>query len=459
METVHLKETRWRRYQQRLQKKSLRKSFGKKAGKYLVMGLLLVLLGYGIDRQLGGAAGFFDWDKTFLGSQISKTLDDPKDQSLNKDKLRSLLDASHFTNLKEKSFRCLANGETLQVETSLDLSLQKFLQQRLHPGTARSIAVVVMDPATGKILSMTGFDRDTPENNPCTDSRFPAASVFKIVTAAAAIEKLNVDPESEFTYNGRKHTLYKSQLHEKTTQYTNRISLMDSFAQSVNPVFGKLGANYLGAEVLEEYATSFGFNRPIEFEIPVITSSASLSDQPYNWAEIASGFNRQTTISPLHGALLAAAIINGGWLMEPSIVDHITDESGQILYRSHPRPISQVISPKASEKMDSLMKATITSGTAKNTFNRRRQDRVLSRLDIGGKTGSITDTDGETRLDWFVGYAKEKNGEEAIVISAVVAHEKYMGTRSTEYARMVMKHYFKDHLTKTNTKNKDSQHS
>lgn len=459
METIRLKESRWRRHQQRLQKKNLRKTFAKKTGKYLLLGLLLILLGYGIDRQLGGAAGFFDWDKTFLGPQISKTPNVSKDESLNKNKLRSLLDASHFTNLKEKSFSCLADGETLQVETSLDLSLQNFLQQRMRPGTARCIAVVVMDPATGKILSMIGFDRDTPENNPCTESRFPAASIFKIVTAAAAIEKLNVDPESEFTFNGRKHTLYKSQLHEKTNKYTNHISLMDSFAQSVNPVFGKLGANYLGAEVLEEYASSFGFNRPIEFEIPVITSSASLSDEPYNWAEIASGFNRQTAISPLHGAILAAAIINGGWLMEPSIVDHVTDETGQILYRSHPRPISQVISPKASEKMDSLMKATITSGTAKNTFNRRRQDRVLSRLHIGGKTGSITDTDGEARLDWFVGYAKEKSGEAAIVISTIVAHEKYMGTRSTEYARMVMKHYFKDYFTKASTKNKDPQHS
>lgn len=457
MEPLNSANTHWRKYQQRLRRTSVRKSFWKTAARYFLLFSLFILFVYGIDRGLGDATSYSDLKNISFGKGETKALDHNENLLLSKNELRSLLDSTRFTNLKEKSFGFIADGKKLQLETSLDISLQRYLQEQLSPATSRYIAIVVMDPATGKILSMAGYDKDAPGSNPCIDSKFPAASVFKIITAAAAIEKLNIDPASEFTYNGGKHTLYKSQLREKTNKYTNRITLMDSFAQSVNPVFGKLGANYLGGTVLEEYAEAFGFNHPIEFEIPVVASTAQFSDEPYQWAEIASGFNRNTTMSPLHGAILTAAIINRGKLMEPSIVDQITDKSGKIIYRSLPQAVNQAISPQASEMMNSLMAATITSGTAKKIFRGHRRDRVLSRLHMGGKTGSIDNKIGDARFDWFVGYAEEKDGDQKIVISAVVAHEKYIGIRSAEYARMAIKHYFKDYFTKIKTKT-DSEH-
>lgn len=452
MEPINLANTHWRKYQQRLQRENARKSFWLTAVKYFLLCSLLILLVYAVDRRLGDATGYIGRENISPQSSQPKVLNHNDTLQLGKKELRSLLDATRFANLKEKNFDFIADGKRLRIETSLDISLQRFLQAHLNPATSRYIGIVVMDPATGKILSMAGYDKDAPVGNPCVDGKFPAASVFKIVTAAAAIEKLNLDPASEFTYNGGKHTLYKSQLREKTNKYTNRITLMDSFAQSVNPVFGKLGANYLGGTILEDYAEAFGFNHPIEFEIPVVSSTAHFSDEPYQWAEIASGFNRNTTMSPLHGAILTAAIINGGKLMEPSIIDQIINENGRVVYRSHPRPVNQAISPYASEMMNSLMEATITSGTAKKIFKGHRRDRVLSRLYMGGKTGSIDNKIGDARFDWFVGYAQEKDGDQKIVISAVVAHEKYIGIRSAEYARMAIRHYFKDYFTQNKIK-------
>jgi len=457
MEPINPSNTHWRKYQQRLQRTKVRKSLWKTAVKYFLLFSLFILFIYGIDRRLGDATSYSALENISFGTGGPNALNHNEPLQPSKNELRSLLDATRFTNLKEKGFDFILDGKKLRIETSLDMSLQRFLQEQLNPATSRYIGIVVMDPATGKILSMAGYDKDAPDSNPCIDSKFPAASIFKIITAAAAIEKLNVDPASEFTYNGRKHTLYKSQLREKTNKYTNRITLMDSFAQSVNPVFGKLGANYLGGTILAEYAEAFGFNHPIEFEIPVVASTAYFSDEPYQWAEIASGFNRKTTMSPLHGAILTAAIINQGKLMEPSIVDQITDEDGKVIYRSHPQSVNQAISPQASEMMNSLMEATITSGTAQKIFRGHRRDRVLSRLHMGGKTGSIDNKIGDARFDWFVGYAEEKGGDQKIVISAVVAHEKYIGIRSAEYARKAIKHYFKDYFTKNKTKT-DGEH-
>ena len=457
MKPINSANSHWRKYQQRLQRTGARKSRCQTAVKYFLLFFLFIFFVYGIDRRLGDATGYSDHTHISSGTGRTGSLKHTDTLQPSKNELRTLLDTTRFTNLTEKSFDFIADGKKLRIETSLDISLQRYLQEQLNPATSRYIGIVVMDPASGKILSMAGYDKDAPDSNPCIDSKFPAASIFKIITAAAAIEKLNIDPASELTYNGRKHTLYKSQLLEKTNKYTNRITLMDSFAQSVNPVFGKLGANSLGGTVLEEYAAAFGFNQPIEFEIPVVASTAFFSDEPYEWAEIASGFNRKTTMSPLHGAVLTAAIINQGIRMEPSIVDRITDETGKVIYRSYPQAVNQAISPQASEILDSLMEATITSGTAKKIFSGHHRDRVLSRLHMGGKTGSIDNSDRDARFDWFVGYAQEKDGDQKIVVSVVVAHEKYIGIRSAEYARMAIKHYFKDYFTKNKTKT-DSEH-
>jgi len=453
MEPIHSANASWREYQNRLQRSASQKSALKTVLKYFLLVPALLSLFYAVDRRIGDATGNADWEKVAAGTEKPRTAKTPDPQLLTKDEVRTLLGTTHLANLKEKEFDLDLDGKKLRIETSLDMSLQEYIQQKLNPATARYIAVVVMDPVTGKVLSMAGYDKNAPESNPCVDDSFPAASIFKIVTASAAIEKLNMNPDSEFTYNGRKHTLYRSQLREKNNKWTNRITLEDSFAQSVNPVFGKLGANYLGGAVLAQYAEAFGFDRRVEFEIPVAASTAPCTNEPYQWAELASGFNHKTTMSPLHGALLAAAILNQGKLMEPSIVDQITDETGHTLYSSRPHTVQQAISPWASEKMGSLMEATIRSGTASHIFRGYRRDRVLSKLHIGGKTGSIDNKDGSARFDWFVGFAEEINGEQKIVISAVVAHEKYIGVRAAEYARMAIKQYFKEYFTR----NKSSQ--
>jgi cell division protein FtsI/penicillin-binding protein 2 len=309
-----------------------------------------------------------------------------------------------------------------------------------------------MDPTSGRILSMVGFDKTDPSNDPCVDNRFPAASVFKIVTAAAAIEECGFNLNSKLTFNGRKHTLYKSQIKDRANRYTNEITFKKSFALSVNPVFGKIGAHYLGKTILKDYALAFGFNRDIDFEIRLAPSRISFSDDPYQWAEIACGFNRETTMSPLHGAVITAAILNQGQLIEPTIVDQIGDENGGILYRSHPITINRAITPQASKIVNNLMKTTIRSGTCKSVFKGFKKDPILSKLNIGGKSGSISNKSHDARYDWFVGFAEEKEGTAKIVISAVVAHEKYIGTRASQYARMAMKQYFRNYFANKHKK-------
>jgi cell division protein FtsI/penicillin-binding protein 2 len=225
--------------------------------------------------------------------------------------------------------------------------------------------------------------------------------------------------------------------------------LKNAFAKSVNPVFGKLGALYLGKEELESYARAFGFNLPINFEIYLSPSETVITDEPYQWAEIASGFNRQTKMSPIHGALIAATIFNRGKLIEPTIVDRIVGETGVELYRSQPVTINQAMEPDTSNALHELMTATTRSGTVRGAVRRYRRDKIISRLEIGGKTGTINNKTDDVKYDWFVGYAQDKAGDGKIILSVLVAHEKYIGIRATQYAIMAFKQYFKTHFAKS----------
>ncbi len=405
---------------------------------------LLILLLFALCQITGVPGGAVHYEQTPDEGHVS----DPESQKtwFEKKNIRDMLDSKCFMNLKSKGFDFVSDDHRFHVETSINIRLQNFILEKIDRSTSRHIGIVAMDPYAGRVLAMVGFDEDDPNNNPCTDSRFPAASIFKIVTAAAAIEKCGLNSDSQVTYSGRKHTLYKSQM-KKRKKGVRKVTLRDSFAQSINPVFGKIGTHDLGKTTLEEYADAFGFNREISFEIPLTPSVIDVSDRPYHWAEIASGFNRETRISPLHGALIASAIINQGRLIEPMIIDEIRNEQGQMVYQSHYTPLNQAITPDASKVMSDLMQGTIESGTCKKVFRGYQKDPVLSRLSIGGKTGSINSKKRDARYDWFVGFAEEKEGAEKMVISVVVAHGKYIGIRAAKYARIFIKEYFSNYYS------------
>jgi cell division protein FtsI/penicillin-binding protein 2 len=430
----------WREYQDGLKWSAAKKRFANGFLKYAVLAILLFVLVYWITSGLGRESFSHLAPDNFSPFNHNRSID--------KKTVQTLLNHASFINLKEKSFEVVSNDHKFRVETSLNIGLQDYLLSKLNTSTARYIGIVAMEPATGKILSMVSFNKINPSNNPCLDNRFPAASIFKIVTASAAIEKYGFSPDHVFSYNGMKHTLYKSQIKERKTRYTNRVTFKDAFAQSVNPVFGKIGALYLGKETLIKYAKAFGFNRDIDFEIIVDPSCVALSDAPYQWAEIACGFNNKTKMSPIHGAMMASAIINQGQLLEPSIVDRIVNEKGRIIYSGQSIPMSRVMTPNASQTLNRLMATTIKSGTGRKAFRRHRRDKILSRLNIGGKTGSIDNRTHDARYDWFVGFAKEKKGEKKIALSVLVAHEKYIGLRASYYARIAIKKYFKDAFAK-----------
>jgi cell division protein FtsI/penicillin-binding protein 2 len=143
---------------------------------------------------------------------------------------------------------------------------------------------------------------------------------------------------------------------------------------------------------------------------------------------------------------MAAALVNQGRRIDPTIVDWIAAEDGRTIYQSQAVFQKQAIDPETSRVLCELMQATVRSGTASREFHKHVDGRIFSKLNIGGKTGHISDGTPDTRFDWFVGYAREDQGGR-IAFAVVVAHEEYIGTKASTYAALAIKEYFRNHLT------------
>lgn len=384
-------------------------------------------------------------------------------EQLSKDQLTPMLDQTELVQSDKNIFFVDTPENSYKVTTSIDIYLQEYLLsvlQRLKQktrGKPQRIAFVVMEADTGKIIAMTGFDLEDERKNPCIESDYPAASIFKIITASAAVETLGYTPGTQLFFNGNKYTLYKRQLKEVRNKYSYKISFSRAFAESVNPIFGKLGKNKLGKERLESYAQAFGFNQQIGSELPVFSGSFETNESTYHLAELGCGFNTDTTISPVFGAMLTASIINSGRLMLPSIVEHVTDADGKIIYKNKKATYKTAIQASTASTMMTLMQKTVTRGTARKSFRGASRDKVLSRLIIGGKTGSLYNREHTVKYDWFTGFGKEKNAEKKIALSVVVGHRKYIGTRASTYAKMILKKYFKPMMPAERQKNRTAQ--
>ena len=350
----------------------------------------------------------------------------------------------------------LAAGYTLELKHDklgrmrLEPTINPFLQAQaeawLKPLKSRRAAMVVVEPSSGKVLVLAGVRRRRLDPGVALDSRSPAASLFKMVTAAAALEEAGLEPDSRLGYVGRAHTLYRFQLKEKPRYRPRQVTLTKSFASSNNPIFARLGIFQVGGVMLTSYAHSLGFEKRMPFELPLKSSCLVKPANSYGVGEMASGFNRITTMSPLHAALVISAFINGGHLPEPYIVKRLTRSDGMVYYLGKPRLGPAIISPETCDQMQRLFEATVEMGTARKAFRRLHRDKVLKNLELGGKTGTIRGPDRSELFEWFAGYGRDPETGRTLAVAVLVVHGKVRYANPKKLARRMLKEAFRSSL-------------
>jgi cell division protein FtsI/penicillin-binding protein 2 len=333
-------------------------------------------------------------------------------------------------------------GYPFSLKTTIDPDLHSYLLRLLQKSRTIQSAVVVIRPDDGRVLSMASYDAEDGGENLCVRSDFPAASIFKVIAAAAALENAGLAPDATMRYEGGRYTLYRRQLKEVVGRNAHEIDFRKAFALSINPVFGRVGIYDLGKEGLEAYAGRFLFESFIPFEIPVAPSSIEVPEHDFGLAEVASGFNKTTCISPLHAALISCAVVNNGVIMSPHLVDSVVDGQGEFVHRSEPVPLATAVEPETAGALRMLMRETVLSGTGRNSFSKLLRSKLYRGIEVGAKTGSINDTSGRFRLDWVIAYAVPKDGRHPICISVLGVHGEYLGARAGDLGRLIIARYY-----------------
>jgi len=298
--------------------------------------------------------------------------------------------------------------------------IQESLTRTLNDYQTPWAAVVVLEPSTGRVLAMVEHSQAAPGLRGLpVKAVFPAASVFKLVTASALLDE-GVSPDDESCYHGGKRRVSESLLADSSRD-RECVSLSEALGRSANVVFAKLTHRYLDADKLRAAAELFRFNRPIPFAIPTDPSLAAVPDEPLELARTGAGFG-DVYLSPLHGALIASVAANHGLWRSPILFER------DLVVAPEPE---RVLSEERAQALTAMMEETVTHGTARRFFRLRELRGAV------GKTGSLADRNPFRDYSWFVGFAPKEAPK--VAVAAVVVNEPRWRIRAPWLAREAMR--------------------
>lgn len=311
-------------------------------------------------------------------------------------------------------------GDT--VVSTLNANLQSTAYYAL--GDRRG-AVVVIEPSTGKILTMVSkpdYDPNYLEENwdylvsdsenssllnRATQGQYPPGSTFKVVTALdylrqkGSLAGFSYNCTGSITVMDHTITCYGGAVHGQE-------DLAQSFAASCNCAFAQMGLD-LGGDSLLKAGESLLFNKKLPFAMEYNKSRMSVdksSGEPLMMqTSIGQG---NTLVSPGHMALITAAIANGGKLMRPYLIDHVENYSGQMVKEYEPEAYQQLMTASEAQAMEDLMVGVVNSGTASALSGQG--------YTAAGKTGSAEYDENGNSHSWFIGYSNVENPDIAVAI-------------------------------------------
>ncbi|WP_434311415.1 peptidoglycan D,D-transpeptidase FtsI family protein [Hominifimenecus sp. rT4P-3] len=337
-------------------------------------------------------------------------------------------------------------GDT--VKTTLDTRLQRAAYEAL--GDAKG-AVVAMDPKTGAILAMVSKpDYDPNEINAIWDELvseenknsnlvnrasqglYPPGSTFKILTL---LEYIRENPGNYEDFSFDCDSVYE--VGEYKIRCSKQIShgeedLITAFAKSCNGAFSSIGQT-LNFSEMYKLCEKFGYNAALPTDLLSNASSFVLKDGSSVWDVLQTSIGQgKTTITPLHNAMIAAAVANQGVMVKPYVLESVESESGTLIKRFSSENYRTVMSPEEAAVLQKYMRAVVTDGTG----SKAEGDGYR----VAGKTGSAEFASGRETHAWFVGYADVEDPK--IVVSVLVEEGGSGGSTAAPIAKAVFDAYY-----------------
>jgi len=321
----------------------------------------------------------------------------------------------------------------LTIDEVIQYIAERELERAYRANHAKGASIIVMNPYTGAILAMANrptYDlnnyknsgKDEKRNRAITDL-FEPGSIFKIVTASAAIEEKKVsEPDRFFCENGSyqvgPHILHDHRPH-------GWLTFQEVIEQSSNIGTTKV-AQILGSSIIYRYEKLFGFGAKTGVNIP--GEITGIVKEPRQWSKIsiaAIPIGHEVGVTAIQLAAAISVIANGGQLVRPYIVKEIRDKYAERIKSFSPLVVRRVISPDTAGRMKKILTGVVEDGTGKLA--------KVSGFSAAGKTGTAQklEPNGTYSHDKFVasfiGFAPADNPVIAIVVIVDEPRPYYFG--------------------------------
>lgn len=320
------------------------------------------------------------------------------------------------------------------VYFTVDPNLQRMLNTLLSTYPKEYEGIALVDATSGRILAIGGRYGGSPSLRAFKMNDYPAASIFKVVTAVAAIELLGVEPDDSLPFCGPIYRRRPRRWLNCRRDTLPKVPFSLAFGRSINPAFGRL-AVHLGREALRDVAHRFYFDDTL-FGLPMgyVEWDSIRTDE--DLALLGSGF-AHSYLNPIQAILIGEAMATG-LMWRPYIVDRI-EKGGDVVYRSAPSLLNAPFSRGVLKRMRELARMTVDSGTVRRIFHDRDGNRLVP-VSVGGKTGTLTSRKYRALTEWFVGFAPVEKPE--VVVVAFSMDGAFINVKTAYLAMRMLQGYF-----------------
>jgi penicillin-binding protein A len=357
--------------------------------------------------------------------------------------------ASRFETAGDLLASAEVSGSRLSVRTPEGLqhiyTIQGDLQRRVYDFLAKNRVpygvFVAIEPSSGRILGMTAYSSVDPlwAKRSMYDL-YPMASLFKIITASAALESHKITPESVVEFRGNSYSENPRYWDIRPHGRNNRMDVSYAMGKSINPVYGRVASDIAGKTSVMQSVSRFGFNQELFPGIPAKQSQAGEPLNNHGLRLMGAGLDHDVKISPLHAAVIMSAIANGGKMMVPGLTSSIIDARGVEKELFTPRELRRLVTPETSASLTKMLSSTVLTGTSRKAFHDRR-GRPLVDVPIAAKTGSINGTDPKGHYSWFAAFAPIQNPRIALV--ALVINPDKWKIKASQVGVQALEEFFK----------------
>jgi cell division protein FtsI/penicillin-binding protein 2 len=326
------------------------------------------------------------------------------------------------------------------AELTLDPAVQRAASAIMKRYRVPEAGVVLMDVRTANVIAYASYVHEGEPFDVNVRAESPAASIFKMITGAALVEKAGLGPQTEQCYHGGRSRIQAQELRDDPVRDKWCATLSMAMGRSINVVFGRLAQKHLTPEDLTAAAGAFGFGAPLPFPVPNEPPKVEIPEDPLEFARASAGF-WHTTLSPLAGASIAQTIANGGVALTPRIVSAVR-KGEETLWQadSEPTVLRRAVRRETAHQVGRMMLETVQNGSAHKAFHDEKGRPFLPKIAVAGKTGTLTRYENERHYTWFVGYAPADAPE--VAIAALVVNNPTWHIKGPQLARDVLRAYF-----------------